>query len=432
MDPGVAPNTLPSRLRFSWVVKSPPWTDGKENQEKYKNAVLDWKKFHDYLPDSSFNKVSVAVQGIVLKSQLYGEAADFCSALSIDQLKQVDGLQLIIDTVYQRDFLSVISEAYEGFNRLLNTRRENNELLKSFEIRFSVSVAKFNSMLETTKLHQCITALMILRNAAIEHSQRDACLNDAAPNGRVFSDQSSNDELMSAVTYKQLASVVRQCEKAPSTSSTSTYNTLNSSSAAGFVKKHKIVKFWPPSNSTLKKNSCHQCSKYGHWKESYNDDGSLKKGATSFEPTNEFVSFIDGTSDAQGKNHSSKKKTVIFNMATLSSFASGFSSDINSVVYIKGLLVDDGAPYSATGQIELKLLLDHLGSDLSKMLDPIPDILNGYTHWQYGIGKHASAPRKFFGSTSLKTYTNSGLEVNIRHLVLNGLSQWIVGKNVTR
>lgn len=73
--------------------------------------MLDGKEFHDSLPDTSFNNVSVAVQGIVLKSQLYGEAADLCSSSSNEQLKQVGGVHLIIDTVYQRDFLSVISEA---------------------------------------------------------------------------------------------------------------------------------------------------------------------------------------------------------------------------------------------------------------------------------------------------------------------------------
>lgn len=39
---------------------------------------------------------------------------------------------------------------------------------------------------------------------------------------------------------------------------------------------------------------------------------------------------------------------------------------------------------------------------------------------------------KIVGSTSLKAYTNSRLDVNIRHLVLDGSSQWVIGKNLTR
>lgn len=85
------------------------------------------------------------------------------------------------------------------------------------------------------KLPQCITALTLLSNAAIEHSQCVACLNAAAPNSPILSEKSSNDEFMSAVTYRQLASVVKQSEKAPSTPFPSTYYTLIASSAAGFL-----------------------------------------------------------------------------------------------------------------------------------------------------------------------------------------------------
>lgn len=112
-----------------------------------------------------------------------------------------------------------------------------------------------------------------------------------------------------------------------------------------------------------------------------------------FETVNEFVSFIDKTSDAQSTNNGSKKKTVTFNMANLSSFVSGFFSDIYPAICVKGLLVDDDAPYSAIELIELIVLLNNLGSGSSNMLDPVPNILNGYTYWQYGIGQHASAFR---------------------------------------
>lgn len=121
--------------------------------------------------------------------------------------------------MYQRDFLNIISEAYEGFNRFLKTHRNNNESSKSFQIRFSAAVAKFNSMFTTTKLPQCTTALMLLSSAAIEHLQRVSCLNAAALTGTVFTDQSSNDACLKTVTCEQLASVVKKCEKASTVSS---------------------------------------------------------------------------------------------------------------------------------------------------------------------------------------------------------------------
>lgn len=71
-------SSITLRPRFSWDAKTPPWTDGKGNEEKFKVAGEDWKAFHDTLPDISPNRIATLVQGIVLKSQLYGQAADQC------------------------------------------------------------------------------------------------------------------------------------------------------------------------------------------------------------------------------------------------------------------------------------------------------------------------------------------------------------------
>ena len=54
MGPGAATvNMVPTRPRFTLDSESPPWTDGKGNQERYKSAVEDWKDFHDTLLHSS-------------------------------------------------------------------------------------------------------------------------------------------------------------------------------------------------------------------------------------------------------------------------------------------------------------------------------------------------------------------------------------------
>lgn len=68
MGPGA--NQLPTRPRFSWDAKSPPWTDGKGNQERFNASVFDWKEYHDSLPDSSSNKLPSAIQGLVLSLRL--------------------------------------------------------------------------------------------------------------------------------------------------------------------------------------------------------------------------------------------------------------------------------------------------------------------------------------------------------------------------
>ena len=96
--------------------------------------------FHDTLPNNSPNKIAPNLQGIVLKSQLFGQAADQCSELTREELRSENGVNLIVNAVYRRDFMSVISEAYGGFSNLLNTKRGQNESLKGFETRFSAAV----------------------------------------------------------------------------------------------------------------------------------------------------------------------------------------------------------------------------------------------------------------------------------------------------
>lgn len=211
--------TVPTRPRFAWDSKIAPWTYGKGNQEKFKIAFEDWKESLDPLPDSSPKKVSVSLQGIVLKSQLYGHAADQCTEITKEQLRSSDGVQFIVNSVYRRHYMSVISEAYEGFSALMNTRRGKMDYLKSFETRLAAAVAKFNSFSATTKLPQCTTSLMLLNKASIDHSQRVSALSAAAPAGTPFPEQASNDDFLKVVTYSQVSSMVKQCEKSDCTTS---------------------------------------------------------------------------------------------------------------------------------------------------------------------------------------------------------------------
>ena len=153
------------------------------------------------------------MQEIVLKYHLYGLAADLCEELTKEQLKSENGVAPFVNAIYQRDALSVISEAFDGMNVLLTTRYGQTLILKSFEPRFSTAVTKFNSLSRTTKLSQCITELVLLSSSSIEHSQRVSVLAAAATNKESFNEQTTNDEFLSAATYKQ-ASFVKNFGKA--------------------------------------------------------------------------------------------------------------------------------------------------------------------------------------------------------------------------
>lgn len=425
---GPAPrNNLPSRPKFSWDAKSPPWTDGVGDQEEYRDAVHLWQMFHDALPDSNSNKIPLALQAICLKSQLYGRAKDLCSGISSQQLKGNGAVDLLLGTVYQRDALTVVSEAYRAFNALWNTRRGNNESMKNFESRFSAQVAKFNSISTTTKLPECITALMLLSNSAIDDSQRVSVLAAAAPSGDSLDAQSTNDQFLSAITYQSVSSVIKQCDKSPS--ATGNVNALNASSAGttshgrGRRSRSNITMRFP----------CDKCGKYGHWKRNHNPDGSLPAHVKSFDSPQEGKTRDHRDQSSSTSNNDSndgeknKRKTISFSMATLR----GSSASLPTTGQL-GPLVDDGAPYAAIGQVELNLLTEHAGIQTNCKLDKIPKSLKGHTHWQYGTGKHASPARRILGSTVLTATSDSGNSINITHLVLEGSSQWVIGRNVTR
>lgn len=421
---GPAPTSnLPSRPRFTWDAKSPPWTDGKGDQEEYRDAVHLWQMFNNALPASNNNKIPAALQAICLKSQLYGRAKDLCSGITDQQLTSDGAVELLVGRVYQRDALTVVSEAYRAFNALWSTRRNANENMKNFESRFSAQVAKFNSISTTTKLPECITALMLLSNSAIDDTQRVSVLAAAAPSDDNLNAQSTNDQFLSAITYQSVSSVIRQCDQ--SSAASENLNALNASSA-GTTYRGKGNR--SRGNITMK-FPCDKCGKYGHWKRNHNPDGSLPPHVKSFDSPQISQSRNDRnqSSPSLDQGEKSKKKTLSFSMAKLS----GSSASL-PITGLLGPLVDDGAPYSAIGQVELNLLTEHAGLQTDHKLDKIPKALKGHTHWQYGTGKHASPARRILGSTVLTAISDSSNSINITHLVLEGSSQWVIGRNVTR
>ena len=59
-------NSLPTRPRFAWDAKSPPWTDLKGNQERFEVAVQDWQEYHDSFLDANPSKLFSSIQALVL------------------------------------------------------------------------------------------------------------------------------------------------------------------------------------------------------------------------------------------------------------------------------------------------------------------------------------------------------------------------------
>ena len=427
---GPAPaNIVPTRPKFSWDAKSAPWTDCKGDQEEYSNSVKLWQAFHNALPENNSNKIPLQFRAICLKSQLYGTGKDLCSGISDAQLLGENGVQLILNAIYQRDALTVVSEAFKAFNQLWNTRFGATESMKNFESRISAQVAKFNSISATTKLPECITALMLLANSAIDDNQRVSVMAANAPSNSCLNGQLSSDEFLAAITYNSVASVIRQCERStPSTSeeysltaSAGTMNSSNNGQQRGNLNRSRPSK---AEYEALKmKHPCNMCGKYGHWVRDHNSDGTLPHGTKSVENK--------GTVQGSDQNTTTEEKprTVSFNMACLVGSSCCTKNGQNVAL---SPLVDDGAPYSAIGLIELNSLARQLNISKPLELDNIPKRLDVHTHWQYGTGEHSSPRRRILGSIVLTAIADSGRKVLITHLVLEGSSQWVIGRNVTR
>lgn len=52
--------------------------------------------------------------------------------------------------------------------------------------------------------------------------------------------------------------------------------------------------------------------------------------------------------------------------------------------------------------------------------------------WQFGSEEHASAAKPILGSATIQFRSDSGNTISVRHIVVDGSSPWVTGRNVTR
>ena len=295
---------------------------------------------------------------------------------------------------------------------MLNTKRGHNEKFKNFELRFEAQVAKFHAHSDEVKLPEAMVAFMLLANANPETNHRISVLAAAAPTTK-FETTSTTADYMKAVTYESIASVLRHCDRSISTP----YREPGSLSASYITTKtHQRRTLTPEQLADFKsKSRFRRCGKFGHWASDHKPDGSLKTGVKSFSEKPTTVP----------NDQESPKKTLKFNMAKLSSSVIDLSS-------YRGPLLDDGAPYSGMGAKEFQILQPFIAPNWSGDYDPLPDCIADRPFWQYGCGNHSSESRKIIGSIFISAKTDGEGVIQIRHLIIQGSSQWLIGRNVTK
>ena len=417
----MGPDSYPSRPKFHWDVRNPPWTDGKGSQDQYFRAVKLWKNFHDKLPENNSNKIPKSLQGIILQSQLYDRAVDLVKKLTPDEIESEDGALKVALAIHKQDVLSIVTETFHNFLDLLKTKQAESDSFKNFETRFDAQICKLNASCEGAELPSALVSFLLLANSRIDTAQRVSILSSAVPTGSVVSDEDSYPEILSSISYPDIAAVLRACDEPRRPMQTQRYVQGMSAQSTGRVNERhgrQKQKLTPEQLADLKRKSrCNRCKQLGHWA----TEGSKCPKSPEYsaqKPT--------GSSSRSGKVDKpvvSSTGTLHFQMADVREFG---ESDV------PGPLVDNAAPYCALGIVELKALSPQILPDWNGKLDVIRKALNDCAFWQYGSGKQASPKRRILGSVLLSAKPDLVTPIQIRHLVLEGSSSWVIGRNVTR
>lgn len=144
--------------KFSYDMKSAPWTDRKDDHVDPYNSGKLCTAFHNALPDMNSNKIAVQLRAICVKAQLYGPAEDPCSKISDDKLLSPNRVWAVVKYVYKKDALSVFGKSYCAVNQLWNIRRGNGESIKNFRISFFRTSGAIQLYLENPQapqMHLC-------------------------------------------------------------------------------------------------------------------------------------------------------------------------------------------------------------------------------------------------------------------------------------
>lgn len=144
--------------------------------------------------------------------------------------------------------------------------------MKNFNARFSAQVAKFNALSANTKLPECITALILLSNSAIDDSQCISVMAAAAHTDENLISQSTHDRFLSSITYQSIASVIKQCDKTSPETSASTAPAASSASTGHFRCHDRGGRNRNKRQSPSSKYPCDICGKYGQLKRNNNSD----------------------------------------------------------------------------------------------------------------------------------------------------------------
>lgn len=135
---------------------------------------------------------------------------------------------------------------------------------------------------------------------------------------------------------------------------------------------------------------------------------------------------LENSSGSNNQNpYDNDKKSVSYNTVRLNN-----TSQIST--NLLGLLCNDGSSYSGIWKIEFRKLQPRIKPNWNGKFDPLLSSITNRPYWQYGSGKHSSVLQKLIGLIFLTATTDQRNIIQIHHVIIEGSSQWVIDRNVTR
>ena len=194
--------------------------------------------------------------------------------LTPEEIESEDGALKVALAIHKQDVLSVVTDTFHHFLDLLRTKQSDTESFKNFETRFDAQVWKRNATCKGAELPLALFSFLLLANSRIDTAQRVSILSSAIPTGSDLSEESSYSELLSSISYSDIATVLRACDE-PRRPMQIYRNSLDrnvqgmtaQSSGRGVNRYGRQKrKLSTEDLADLKsKSRCNRCNQLGHW-----------------------------------------------------------------------------------------------------------------------------------------------------------------------
>lgn len=164
------------------------------------------------LLDADSNKNPKRLCWLKLRAHLYHRVFNSYRPIPIETLHSDDGEDTVVNFLFKRDPLPIVSRLYNDFSTLLNSKRKRNELFINFKSRFATRTSRNYTPRSSIFLPSSIASIMFLANANVGDSQSVLLLSAVFVKATmsVTADLTKDDKI-NFQEYKLIITVIQQC-----------------------------------------------------------------------------------------------------------------------------------------------------------------------------------------------------------------------------